>query len=319
MRERVVKQYDHIDWAGLRQLRSVSKSPRTGRPYTQTEMATQIGIKQQAYSKIEKGQVRSPSEDVVNEIAAALGTTASDLLDALPQKIAEKAATASKGEVQQVIPKYHQPYQPKGFPYYDSILLENADSTDVLPSLRHVIGAYALVMPSDTMEPRYRPGDVLFVNPELQPYYGDDVVLRVRYKNRTVGVIREVLNQEAVYTGSAGSDLMQSVGLMSLKDKERFSLKSANPGVDYQDDYLHLSKKADWFTLDEDESELKETEDEDEILAITAHVIIGSEKRRWMEQRKPLSNPKEGQKQFRAPQDMAEYFALRELEIMQED
>ena len=281
-------------------------------------MAAQIGIKQQAYSKIEKGQVRSPSEDVVNEIAATLGTTASDLLDALPQKIAEKAATASKGEVQQVIPKYHQPYQPKGFPYYDSILLENADSTDVLPSLRHVIGAYALVMPSDTMEPRYRDGDVLFVNPELQPYHGDDVVLRVRYKNRTVGVVREVLNQEPVYTGSAGSDPMQSVGLMSLKDKERLSLKTANPGVDYLDDYFHLSDKADWFTLDEDESELKETEDEDEILAITAHVIVGSEKRRYMEQRRPLSNPDENARPFRDPQDMDEYFALRELEIMQE-
>jgi transcriptional regulator with XRE-family HTH domain len=319
MRERVVKQYDHIDWTGLRQLRSVSKLPRTGRPYTQTEMAAQIGIKQQAYSKIEKGQVRSPSEQVVNEIAAALGTTASDLLDALPKKIAEKAATASKGEAQQVIPKYHQPYQPKGFPYYDSILLENADSTDVLPSLRHVIGAYALVMPSDTMEPRYRAGDVLFVNPELQPYYGDDVVLRVRYKNRTVGVVREVLNQEPVYSDKGGSDPMQSVGLMSLKHKQKLSLKTANPGVDYHDDYLHLSEKADWFTLDEDESKLKETEDEDEILAITAHVIIGSENRRWMEQRRPLSNPDENERPFRDPQDIHEYFAVRELEIMQED
>ena len=80
-----------------------------------------------------------------------------------------------------------------------------------------------------------------------------------------------------------------------------------------------LREKADWITLDEDESELKETEDENEILAITAHVIIGSEKRRWMEKRKPLNNPKEVQKQFRAPQDIHEYFALRELEIMQED
>ena len=73
---------------------------------------------------------------------------------------------------------------------------------------------------------------------------------------------------------------MQSVGLMSLKDKQQLSLKTANSGVDYHDDYLHLSEKADWFTLDEDGSELKETEDEDEFLAITAHVIIGSEKRR---------------------------------------
>lgn len=293
MRARVAKKYDHIDWRGLRDLRSVRKSLQTGQLYTQATMAEIIGIKQQAYSKIERGLVRSPSEDVVNEIAVALGTTASDLLDSLPEKKAEKAASTPRISQQQVIPKFHHPYQPKGFPYYDSILLENADSTDVPPSLRHVIGAYAVVMPSDTMEPRYRPGDVLFVNPELAPYYGDDVVLRIRYKSRTVGVVREVLNQEAVYDQNKGPDPMQSVGLMSLKDKGKLSLKTVNPGVDYIDDYLHLSEKADWFVLDEDESAVEATEDKNEVLAISAHVIVGSEKRRWMEQRKPLSNAKE--------------------------
>ena len=311
MRERAVKQYEHIDFRGLREKRIVLRNPVNGKPFNQTEMAEAAGISQQAYSKIEKGLVVSPSEKVVENIAAAFNTTVSDLLDALPLRAENKAQSKSKIDAKQVIPKYHQPYQPKGFRYYDSLLLENADSTETLPSLRHVLGAYAVVMPSDTMEPRYRQGDVLFVNPELQPYYGDDVVLRVQFKNRTIGVIRELLNQEAVWDEQP--DPKQSVGLISLKDKEKFSLKNDNKYIDYLDDHLHLSEKADWFVLNEQdlnggaiEDNFSDADNENAIVAITADVIVGSERRRWMEQRRPLSNPTENEEQ-KDPSDMGEW------------
>ena len=49
------------------------------------------------------------------------------------------------------------------------------------------------------MEPRYRAGDTLFVNPELMPFYGDDVVIHVKYKDRAICLIREVIQLEAIY------------------------------------------------------------------------------------------------------------------------
>lgn len=310
--------FREVDFRGLKQLRQVSKNPDTGKAYTQIEMAAKVGIKQQSYSQIESGLTKNPKPEVVKNIALALGSVVSDLIDALP-KTKKEQLPKRKVREQVVIPKYHHAYQPKGFPYNDSLLLENPDSTEAIPSLRHVLGAYAVVMPSDTMEPRYRRGDVLYVNPELQPYYGDDVVLLVRYKNRTVGVVRELLNQEPVYNEEP--DPKQSVGLISLKDKEKFSLKRDNKYIDYLDDYLHLSEKADWFVLDEEELHGGEIEDDfpddgdpNAILAITAHVIVACEKQRWMEQRKPLSNPKD-EKPFKDPEDMQEYMLMRSHQV----
>ena len=248
-------------------------------------MAATLGIKQQAYSKIEKGFVISPSKEVVKKIALAFNTTVSDLLEALPKREEDKTSAKRNQLDQHVIPKYHQPYQPRDFPYSDSLLLENPDSTAAPPSLRHVLGAYAVVMPSDTMKPRYGQGDVLFVNPELQPYYGDDVVLRVYYKSRTVGVVRELLDQEAVW--GLQPDPKQSVALIALKDKHNFCLEKGKLHIDHMDDdFEELSEKADWIVLDEEqlnggpvEDDIIDSEDENAILAITADVIVGSEKR----------------------------------------
>lgn len=48
------------------------------------------------------------------------------------------------------------------------------------PSLLHVPDAYALYVAGDSMEPRYRPGDIVFVHPHRPARAGDDVVVQVR-------------------------------------------------------------------------------------------------------------------------------------------
>ena len=78
-----------------------------------------------------------------------------------------------------VIPKYIESGKPKGFDYDDGNLMDAHDFTSVPPNVLNVPDAYAVVMPTDYMEPRFRQGDTLYVDPELQPYYGDDVVIKL--------------------------------------------------------------------------------------------------------------------------------------------
>ena len=91
------------------------------------------------------------------------------------------------------IPKYTQPYNARGMAYKDAILFENADLVDRPPVLKNVKGAYAVFMPSLNMEPRYRQGDTLSVNPEISPERGDDVVIHLEFKDRTVCIVRELV------------------------------------------------------------------------------------------------------------------------------
>jgi hypothetical protein len=102
--------------------------------------------------------------------------------------------------------------------YKDAILFDNADFVDRPPVLKNVEDAYAIVMPSHDMEPRYRQGDTLYVNPEILPERDDDVVIHLKFKNHTVCIIRE-----AVLVENAAPDEefeVPSYGVLSLATKE---------------------------------------------------------------------------------------------------
>lgn len=49
------------------------------------------------------------------------------------------------------------------------------------PQLAGVMGAYALFVPDESLAPRYRAGEVLYVHPGKPPIAGTDVVVRVRH------------------------------------------------------------------------------------------------------------------------------------------
>lgn len=319
MKKPIVKKYDHINWTGLRRLRETLVNPLTDKHYTQAEMAARIGIKQQTYSLLENGNTRSPNDDIVKKLAIALGTDPSDLLEALPKKNPAERASDTQFIEKRFIPKYYLQDRPRDFPYPDGVLLQGGDTTEVPPMLQHVIGGYAVVMPSDAMEPRYREGDVLFVNPEQQVYYGDDVVLRVRYKNRTIGVVREVINQEPTY--GLRPDPMQAVALMPAQLKQQLTFEKSGEvegEIDPLELFEFLSEKSDWIVLDDEDSADDDTDDEGAILSIMAHVIVGSERKRFMRERRRYSDPDSIKSDLPEPQDMHEYFARRELEVVGE-
>lgn len=94
------------------------------------------------------------------------------------------------------IPKYHKEAKIYGNDVLENVgILIEDDAADTIPrplSLKDKDEAYALVVNSDFMEPRFSLGDTVFVDPSLIPARGDDVVIQLEYKDRTVAVVRKI-------------------------------------------------------------------------------------------------------------------------------
>ena len=90
------------------------------------------------------------------------------------------------------------------------------------PYLKAVEDAYCIEMPDISMEPRYREGDNPYVNPELRPRRADDVVVQVKYKDRLIGIVGEVMQIK----NEAGPDDPNeglSYAILSCIEKTKFS------------------------------------------------------------------------------------------------
>ena len=74
-------------------------------------------------------------------------------------------------------------------------------------------------MPDIMMEPRYRQGDVLYVNPEIQPIRGDDVVVQLAYKDRLIAVVGELVGIEKDTPDAGFEEPNPAYGVITLQDK----------------------------------------------------------------------------------------------------
>lgn len=216
-----MKSYQNIDWMLLKKFRLSRTNPDTGRPYNQQDIAKAIGKKQSYVSRLEKGDYRYPDNSVVEALATFFSLKPKHFVGLLEQRDREtnyiKDAKITYSSEPLPIPKYTQPYNARGIAYKDAILFENGDLVDRHPVLKNVSEAYAVVMPSHDMEPRYRQGDTLYVNPEISPERGDDVVIHFEFKNRIVCIVREVILVE----NAAPDDEIEipSYGVLSLATK----------------------------------------------------------------------------------------------------
>ena len=207
------KPYDRISFIGLEELRRTTIDPKTDEPILAKEIARRAGINQQAYSKIECGIVRNPSKEKVRAIANAFGKPYDELLNAMPA--AEERRRDTK---EAFIPHYTMHVEPEGYDYRDCVLADKTNYIEEPFYLRNCDG-FAITVPSDTMFPRYKEGDILFCNPETEPKVGDDVVIEIKRLTRTICIIREIVdiqpNQDR--TGPQA----YSYGVMSALQKDR--------------------------------------------------------------------------------------------------
>lgn len=209
-----MKKFKNIDWTLLGPLRKKLINPETDEPYTQVYVAKKAKCSQAYIARIEKGDMHNPKEVYVQGIADALRLTLAGLLQQLEKGIEDKpederprVMQISDVTVNRIIPVYKQPYLEVGphFKFTDGILLEGSEHIECPPYLRHEEDAYAVQLWDAQMEPRYRAGDILFVNPNVRPRAGEDAVIQIRHKSedtlkhRWIGLVREIVRADYEY------------------------------------------------------------------------------------------------------------------------
>lgn len=142
---------------------------------TQTQLGDAVGTNQQTIEKIENGLIKRSS--YLPAVAARLGLHL-DELD--PSYRAVREATGSL-----VIPGGHLMSAERDFRVYASAeggpgeIIRSTDPIDWVPRpgpVMHVKDAYGLVVSGSSMEPEFRPGDTLIINPKLPIIGGESYV-----------------------------------------------------------------------------------------------------------------------------------------------
>lgn len=174
---------------------------------SQTQIADSLGMSQQSINALFKGRVAFPRRWV--ELADLLGiphgemrdlmTEAADELADEPKLIRDRTYTTLARQPRirpvsnaQVLPKLvdHRSAGDRMIPVLgeavggsDGEYLFNGQVLDYIaspPSLANVRDAYAIYIDGESMVPRFKPGETLYVHPAKPARRGDDVIVQLR-------------------------------------------------------------------------------------------------------------------------------------------
>jgi len=160
---------------------------------SQSALARRIGVTPQAIQQLEDGKVRDPRYIVA--LAEVLGVP--------PAALAGKGGGAGPA-----YPIRHEPLGRKDLPVYasaqggpDGSMVFTYDPIEwrERPSiLENVPDAFAMYVVNDSMEPRYRQGDLLLVHPRRPVRPGNDVLCVKVSENRDhVAMIKQLVRMNA--------------------------------------------------------------------------------------------------------------------------
>jgi phage repressor protein C with HTH and peptisase S24 domain len=158
---------------------------------TQTQLADELGTKQQTIEKIENGITKKSS--YFPAISARLGIPLTDLDPAY------KAATEHPNSL--IIPEAKLMAPGRDFPVYASAeggpgeIIRSTDPIDFVPRpgpVLHVREAYGIIVVNDSMEPEFRPGDTLIVNPKAPIINGESYVFYTDHEGEARATVKHL-------------------------------------------------------------------------------------------------------------------------------
>ena len=168
------------EWS--RAIRGLMASSRHLR--TQTALAKKSGVTQSTIGRILRGEV-DPQSDNLERLALSFGMSYSTL-----------AAIAEGGELGEGTAENLQPGKiPRRVPllslaqagrFAESVYPEHlGDATDWIefPKKRQGPRTIALRVSGESMEPDYHNGDIIYIDPDVAPIHGKDVVVRLGERN----------------------------------------------------------------------------------------------------------------------------------------
>lgn len=169
---------------------------RTRLRMTQPELSELTGISQSQISKYEKGEVAKPSYNKLLKIAEVLGCRVEDITDVEQEKTQTAFQAFNSTGPAVFIPLYSERQKMNTeFQHGDGFVVRRFGASQQQirkPSfLDYSETAYAVTTYSENMLPRYKQGDVCFVDPKLSAQQGDDICVLFNVEDRLVGLIRE--------------------------------------------------------------------------------------------------------------------------------
>ncbi|MDF2809538.1 MAG: Repressor protein [Microvirga sp.] len=177
------------------------RETREKKGWSQTRLAEEAGISQQAVTQIETGATKAPTNSW-RRIASALEIP--EELFAELMRDAQRGARRERGGatvrypavggglLHTAPPMPVRPYRKipvlgrvAGSPFGEGHLIMNqtVDQTDCPPWIDDAVDSYALYVVGASMIPRFYPGEMVFVHPWKQPRPDDFVVAQIRDPN----------------------------------------------------------------------------------------------------------------------------------------
>jgi len=180
---------------------------------TQPQLAARLGVSQQAVQQLEAGAIRTPR--YLLRLAEVMGADAKALAEGRYQPAGEQAPAAAPAEGPPLLGRRDLPVYasaqagPEGMVLtYDPI--EWIERPAPLSTVRD---AFAMYVVNDSMEPRYRQGDLLLIHPQRPVRPGRDVLV--------------------VFTAEDGEERAWVKELVSIKG-DRLRLRQLNPEQDLE-------------------------------------------------------------------------------------
>ena len=136
---------------------------------TQEQVAEQVGIKQQSYQAIESGVVKKPRH--LYEISVTLKCDMAWLLNGKEKEVKNVEPIALKARQVPLIS-----YVQAGVWTESCELRDSTGFEYIMTSLELSDKAFALQIKGDSMEPEFKEGDVVIIDPAIKPLPGEFVV-----------------------------------------------------------------------------------------------------------------------------------------------
>lgn len=178
---------------------------RQQRGLTQAAAAKRLGVSQGFVAQIENGR-SYPSPALVAKISELLGLDLEGNTGAIheahvvePTELFDPFITA--GQEPRTAERPRLPIVGATLPGdSERVIVDGQPHGSVLapPQLENVAGAQALYVRGGSMEPRYYPGELIYVDPRRQPNPGDFVLALVREPNYSapIGYVRQYLGEQ---------------------------------------------------------------------------------------------------------------------------
>ena len=186
------------------------------------------------------------------------------------------------------MPRYHRD-APRDFPLWGALSWGGTDDyTAIPPMLANTTGPYAVQLNTNHMAPRYSQGDIVYVNPQAVPYYGDDVSVLLKQDNNIYAYVTRIVKM-TILTDKQGNE-WTAYGCLGLADEQELYedaiFRSASQSEFEEDrdgtiDWFLLRRKTTVADLKREMTEYPDgLGDVNHLIAHDMHVVVGCERKR---------------------------------------